>query len=55
MLYAETLADMTPDELLTEYDWVARDKPVSQHEANQREWKQDRIHAALVARGIAWT
>lgn len=55
MTFTATVARMSDEELLNEYDWVARDMPVNQHEADAREFKLERMHRVLVRRGLDWS
>lgn len=46
---------LTDTDLLEEYDWIARERPVSQHEADRHMWAMDVIHGELMRRGLQWS
>ncbi len=52
MTYSQTVRRMSDQELLDEYDWVARERCVSDHEVYRMEWAMEQMHAELMRRGL---
>lgn len=52
---AHRAALMTDEELLVEYDWTARERPVNDHEALRREYVLSRYYLELIKRNLRWS
>lgn len=46
---------MSDDELLQEYDWEARERPVNEHEEYKQRYVLARYHAELIRRNLQWS